>query len=81
MEYNNAERFVRFKMSKSYIMTIKNDDPTVFDTTSVLKDVPSDLLVNEIFPYLTAPELFKVRGVCKEWLENVKEAWHSTFKR
>jgi hypothetical protein len=68
-------------MSKNYIMTIKNEDEMCFDRTSVLRNVSGDLYTHHIFPYLTAVELFKVRGVCKEWMENVKEAWHSTFKR
>lgn len=68
-------------MSKNYIMTIKNDDELSFDRSSVLSRVSSDLFIHKICPYLTAVELFKARAVCKEWMENVKEAWHSTFKR
>jgi hypothetical protein len=68
-------------MSQNYNMTIKNEDPLYFDRISSLSKVPTDLYVNHIFPYLTAAELFSVRSVCKEWLENVKESWHSTFKR
>jgi hypothetical protein len=43
-----------------------------FDKTSLLSKVPTEIFVNHIFPYLSASELFKVRSVCKEWLENVK---------
>ena len=52
-------------MSKRYIMTIKNEDEVSFDRTSIMKDVSNDLFVHGVFPYLTAVELFKVRGICK----------------
>lgn len=41
-------------MSKSYVMTIKNEDPSYFDNVSMLKDVPSDTMIHNLFPYLTA---------------------------
>ena len=81
LEYNASERFIKFKMSKNYVMTIKNDDPVSYDTTSNLRKVPSSLFISHVFPYLTATELFKARSVCKEWLSHVKDSWHSTFKR
>ena len=81
LEYNSNERYVKFKMSKNYIMTIKNDDPVSYDLNSTLARVPSSIFTNHIFPYLTALELFQARQVCKEWLGNVKDSWHSTFKR
>lgn len=81
LEYNASERFIKFKMSKNYIMTIKNEDPVSYDLTSTLKKVSANLYINQIFPYLTAWELFHVRSVCKEWLNHVKDSWHSTFKR
>lgn len=62
-------------------MTIKNDDPVSYDLTSTLRNVPANLFTSHIFPYLTAYELFRVREVCKEWLNHVKDSWHSTFKR
>ena len=68
-------------MTANYIMTIKNEDPSYFDTTSSLKEVPSDAMINHVFPFLTAQELFSVRSVSKEWMDYVKEAWHATFKR
>lgn len=68
-------------MSKNYVMTIKNDDPVAYDLTSSVAKVPSALFVHHVFPYLTACELFSVRGVCKEWLGLVKDSWHATFKR
>ena len=81
LEYNTSERYIKFKMSKNYVMTIKNEDPVSYDLTSIVAKVPSNLFVHHIFPYLTARELFQARGVCKEWLGLVKETWHSTFKR
>ena len=54
LEYNAIERFIKFKMTKSYTMTIKNDDPVQFDLTSQLARVPSSTFVHHIFPYLTA---------------------------
>ena len=68
-------------MSQSYNMIIKNNDPYYIDNVSILRNVPSDLYINHIFPYLAASELFQMRAVCKEWLEGVKESWHATFKR
>jgi hypothetical protein len=62
-------------------MTIKNDDPVLYDLTSNVSKVPSNLFIHHIFPYLTAWELFRARSVCKEWLGLVKDSWHSTFKR
>jgi len=62
-------------------MTIKNGDPLYFDRTSRIAKVSGDLFVNHLFPYLSASELFNVRSVCKEWLDNVKDSWHATFKR
>lgn len=62
-------------------MTIQNNDPVSYDLVSGLRRVPSAIFTNHIFPYLTAWELFRVREVCKEWLSNVKDSWHSTFKR
>ena len=59
-------------MSKNYIMTIKNEDPISYDLTSQISKVPSALMVNHLFPFLTAHELFRVRSVCKEWLRDVK---------
>lgn len=68
-------------MTRNYIMTIKNDDPVLYDLTSNVSKVPSNLFIHHIFPYLTAWELFRARSVCKEWLGLVKDSWHSTFKR
>ena len=62
-------------------MTIKNDDPVSFDLTSRLSKIPANTFIHHIFPYFTAWELFRLRGVCKEWLSYVKDSWHSTFKR
>lgn len=81
LEYSSAERFIKFKMSKHYIMTIKNEDPASYDLSSRVSKVPASLYVNHVFPYLTAWELFRARSVCKEWLGHVKDTWHSTFKR
>lgn len=81
LEYNTTERFIKFKMTKNYIMTIKNDDPVSYDLTSQVSKVPSSLFTHHVFPYLTALELFRVRSTCKEWLGLVKDSWHSTFKR
>lgn len=41
-------------MTKNYIMTIKNDDPVSYDLTSRVSQVPSNLFVHHVFPYLTA---------------------------
>lgn len=68
LEYNSSERYIKFKMSHHYIMTIRNDDPLYFDRQSQLRRVPPELFVQHVFPFLTASELFGVRGVCKEWL-------------
>ena len=68
MEYNNVERYIRFKISQNYVMKIKNEDPASFDVSSKVKDVPSDMFVHHVFPFLTASELFRIRGVSKEWL-------------
>lgn len=65
LEYNAIERFIKFKMTRNYIMTIKNDDPVQYDLTSQLSKVPSSLYIKHIFPYLTAWELFRARAVCK----------------
>lgn len=81
LEYNTSERYIKFKMSKNYVMTIKNDDPVAYDLASSVSRVPGNLFVHHILPYLTASELFGVRAVCKEWLGYVKDCWHSTFKR
>ena len=81
LDYNANERYIKFKMTKTYIMTIKNEDPVSYDLTSRVSKIPSNCYTHHIFPYLTAWELFRVRGVCKEWQSNVKETWHSTFKR
>jgi len=37
----------------------------LYDRTSVIRNVSTNLFVHNIFPYLTAVELFKARGVCK----------------
>jgi hypothetical protein len=63
-----VDRFVKFKMSDSYMMTIKSEDPFNFDTASQLSALPPEMYTNHIFPYLSASELFRMRGVCKEWL-------------
>jgi hypothetical protein len=55
-------------MSDSYMMTIKSEDPFNFDTASQLSALPPEMYTNHIFPYLSASELFRMRGVCKEWL-------------
>jgi hypothetical protein len=55
-------------MSQNYNMTIKNEDPLYFDRRSSLSSISADLYVNQIFPYLSASELFSVRSVCKEWM-------------
>lgn len=68
-------------MSQNYNMTIINEDPLFFDRDSTVSSIPSDLFVQHVFPFLPASELFRVRGVCKEWMESVREAWHATFKR
>lgn len=72
LEFNSEQRFIKFGMGKNYIMTITNEDPISFDLTSQLAKVAPALLIHNIFPFLTAQELFQVRGVCKEWLNNVK---------
>ena len=68
LEHSTADRCIKFKMSDNYNITIQSQDPLFHDTTSALRKVPSDLFIQHIFPYLTASELFQVRGVCKEWL-------------
>lgn len=52
-------------MTKNYIMTIKNEDPVSYDLTSRVAKVPANMFIHHIFPYLSAWELFRVRGVCK----------------
>jgi hypothetical protein len=81
VEYNQTERFLKFKMSDSYYMTIKSEDPYHFDNVSQFRKVPQETFVSHIFPYLTASELFMCRSVCREWFDYVKESWHATFKR
>jgi hypothetical protein len=68
-------------MMKNYVMTIRNDDPFMYDLTSKISRVPSNIFTTHIFPYLTSWELFRVRSVCKEWFGYVKDSWHGTFKR
>lgn len=65
LEYNAIQRFIKFKMTKNYIMTIKNDDPVQYDLTSRLAKIPGNIFVHHIFPYLTAWQLFRSRSVCK----------------
>ena len=55
-------------MSQNYNMTIRNEDPLFFDRDSTVSSITSDLFVYHVFPFLSASELFSVRGVCKEWM-------------
>ena len=65
VEYNSVERFIKFKMSESYIMTIRSEDPLHFDTSSSISKLPPEMFTSHIFPYLTASELFQSRAVCR----------------
>jgi len=38
-------------------------------------------MIKNIFPFFSALELFKLRAVCGEWKELVRETWHFIFKR
>ncbi|CAD8068773.1 unnamed protein product [Paramecium sonneborni] len=82
--YNDQTNSLVFKLSKNYKVEIKSDDTDHvrnLNETSILKILPSIILVRHIFPFLSAFELFKIREVCGWFKEQVKKAWPIVFKR
>lgn len=52
-------------MGNNFLVQIRNGDKIKYDSTSKLAKLPHSILQNNIFPFLTAYDLFKIRGVSK----------------
>ncbi|KRW98407.1 F-box domain [Pseudocohnilembus persalinus] len=79
--YDPIDQSISFPINDKHLVVIKNSDRIKYDYTSKLSKIPHSILQNHIFPYLTGFELFKLRGVSKEWAYMIKEVWHKAFKR
>ena len=62
-------------------MIVKSDEVIETDTTSYFKKVPYFIMKESVLKCFTAFELFKLRGVSKEWNEMVRSCWSRAFKR
>lgn len=60
---------------------MKTSEQYIADTASMFKSVPHMVIGNNIFSFLTALELFKLRGVSREWREIIRSSWSKIFKR
>lgn len=60
---------------------VKSGEVVNYDQTSYCHKISHQMFQDHIFPYFSAFELFKFRGVSKEWREMVRGIWHKIFKR
>lgn len=74
-----------FKFRHVYTVEIKGNFPKVkkriINSDSRFNDVTSFIMIKHIFPFFSALELFRMRGVCGEWKDLVRETWHFIFRR
>jgi hypothetical protein len=60
---------------------VRSCDKVNYEGVSLFSKVPSWIFRENILSFFSAFDLFKMRGVNREWSEMVRQMWHKTFKR
>ena len=68
-------------MTSDYLVIVKSDEQIQIDSCSFFKKVPYFIMKQNILKCFSAFELFKLRGINKEWNELVRSCWSRAFKR
>ena len=79
--FDPIENSISFKIHNGYRVKVKSCEEVVYEKQSVCHRVPQWIMKEHVFSYFSAFELFKLRGVNREWLEMVRSMYHKTFKR
>ncbi|KAM3128510.1 hypothetical protein pb186bvf_019353 [Paramecium bursaria] len=82
--YNDKNKSIVFKLHQNYTVEIKGDDiepDKPLNQDSLLVQIPPFILTHQILQYLSAFEIFKTRGVCGWWRDQIKQIWPAVFKR
>lgn len=76
-----VDNSITFDLNDNYSIRIKSCEQMKYDKSSMCANVPHFIFQDNVFPFLSSVELFRIRGVSPEWREMVRDVWHKTFKR
>ena len=80
-EYDPLNNHLKFRISEEYEIIVRSFEEKRIDRSSICKDIPLEIFCNNMFPFFSAYELFKMRCVSSEWRDMVRSMWHLIFKR
>eukprot|EP01017_Pseudomicrothorax_dubius_P023817 TRINITY_DN2537_c0_g1_i1.p1 TRINITY_DN2537_c0_g1~~TRINITY_DN2537_c0_g1_i1.p1 ORF type:complete len:490 (+),score=103.37 TRINITY_DN2537_c0_g1_i1:95-1564(+) len=78
---------MRFDVGGTYEVYVRSCDeeeeeaPQVNQSASLFDVLPESVIRQNILPFFSAFELFRMRGVSRGWRESIRGMWHVIFRR